>query len=306
MRMGTGILTLILFAAFANPATAIQTADSVRSDEGDRPVRALLVIGGCCHDYATQKDLLTTGISARVNVQWTIAYDPDNGTKHLNPVYENPDWAKTYDVIVHDECCSDVKDLEAIDRILAPHRAGLPAVVLHCGMHSYRSEGYPDAITPWFELTGLQTTGHGPQQPIAIAFEKSEHPIIAGQTDWTTVNEELYNNLSGKLLDTAQTLANGKQMIRRRNGTETEQNAIVVWTNNYQEKTRVFATTLGHNNDTVADQRYLDLVARGLLWSVDKLDETHLKPAARVLIDLPDTDNGKARGAPTPARKCGF
>jgi len=30
-----------------------------------------------------------------------------------------------------------------IDRILAPHRAGLPAVLLHCGMHSYRSESYP-------------------------------------------------------------------------------------------------------------------------------------------------------------------
>jgi type 1 glutamine amidotransferase len=42
----------------------------------------------------------------------------------------------------------------------------------------------------------------------------------------------------------------------------------------------VFATTLGHNNDTVADPRYLDLVTRGLLWSLGKLDDKHLKPAA--------------------------
>jgi hypothetical protein len=41
---------------------------------------------------------------------------------------------------------------------------------------------------------------------------------------------------------------------------------------------------LGHNNVTVGDDRYLDLVTRGLLWSVGKLDEAHLKPAARVLI----------------------
>jgi type 1 glutamine amidotransferase len=51
-----------------------------------------------------------------------------------------------------------------------------------------------------------------------------------------------------------------------------------VWTNLYNGKSRVFATTLGHNNETVADSRYLDLIVRGLLWSVDQLDEAHLKP----------------------------
>ena len=35
----------------------------------------------------------------------------------------------------------------------------------------------------------------------------------------------------------------------------------------------------------VADDRYLDLVTRGLLWSVGKLDEAHLKPAKKVLLD---------------------
>ena len=59
---------------------------------------------------------------------------------------------------------------------------------------------------------------------------------------------------------------------------------VVVWTNLYNEKTRVFGTTLGHNNETVADPRYLDLITRGLLWSVDKLDEAHLKPAKQSLL----------------------
>ena len=36
--------------------------------------------------------------------------------------------------------------------------------------------------------------------------------------------------------------------------------AAVVWTNIYNGKTRVFGTTLGHNNQTVADPRFLDLV----------------------------------------------
>ena len=263
---------------------ALARRDAIRAEADAKPIRALLVIGGCCHDYAKQKDLLTKGISARANVQWAIAYDPDKGTKHLNPVYEKADWAKNFDVVVHDECCSDVKDLDLVNRILEPHRQGLPGVVLHCGMHCYRSDGYPKSVTPWFEFTGLPSTGHGPQEPIAIAFTDKESQITKGQTDWTTVKEELYNNFTGKLLDTAHPLASGTQTFKKKDGTETKAEAVVVWTNTYKKKTKVFATTLGHNNDTVADARYLDLVTRGLLWSVDKLDETYLKPAAKTMI----------------------
>jgi type 1 glutamine amidotransferase len=257
---------------------------ATRAEDSPKPIRALLVIGGCCHDYAKQKDILTKGISARANVQWTIAYDSDKGTKHLNPVYEKSDWAKGYDVIVHDECCADVKDLDVINRILQPHRDGVPAVVLHCGMHCYRSQGFP-RTTPWFEFTGLLTTGHGAQAPIAVTFTDKASPITKGLADWTTINEELYNNSTGKVLDTAHPLARGKQTTRSKDGKESTSEYIVAWTNTYQGKTKVFATTLGHNNETVGDARYLDLVTRGLLWSAGKLDDAHLKPARKVLLD---------------------
>jgi type 1 glutamine amidotransferase len=276
---GPAALALLAAALLAIPRPAVAPA------QGDaRPIRALLVIGGCCHDYKKQKDILTKGISARANVQWAIAYDTDTGTKHLNPVYAKADWARGFDVVVHDECTSDVTDLDAIHRILEPHRQGLPAVVLHCGMHSYRSKGWPRVVTPWFEFTGLQTTGHGPQLPIDIAFVDPASPITKGQKDWTTIKEELYNNISGKLLDTAKPLARGKQMGR---GDKRFTDCAVVWTNLYKGRTKVFATTLGHNNATVEDPRYLDLVTRGLLWSVGKLDAAHLRPADKVLLDAP-------------------
>ena len=51
----------------------------------------------------------------------SIAYDPDTTNTHLNPVYERSDWATGYDVIIHDECSSMVKDPAIIDRILDPH-----------------------------------------------------------------------------------------------------------------------------------------------------------------------------------------
>jgi type 1 glutamine amidotransferase len=245
---------------------------------GVKPLKALLVIGGCCHDYQEQQELLKKGIAERAAVEVTIAYDPDTTNMHLNPVYEKADWAEGYDVIIHDECSSNVKDLSVINRILAPHRKGLPAVILHCGMHSYRSEPYPD-VTPWFEFTGLQSTGHGPKVPIGIEFLAGASPITKGFENWRTIDEELYNNSAGKLLDTASPLARGKQTTRNKAGKETDADYVVVWTNDYHG-TKVFATTLGHQNATVSDPRYLDLVTRGLLWSCGRLDEKYLKAAA--------------------------
>src|SRR5688500_12828840 len=157
------LLTLVAACGLAiAPATGAAVAGEPRKankdDNAAKPIRALRVIGGCCHDYEKQKDISAKGVSDRANVQWTIAYEPDKGTKKLNPVYENPDWAKGFDVIVHDECSSDVKDTALIEGVLKPHKEGLPAVLLHCGMHSFRGEGYPKK-TAWFDFTGLPSSG---------------------------------------------------------------------------------------------------------------------------------------------------
>jgi len=278
------IRTLIPAAAvLAAIAGLVSIAPAPAADDA-KPIRALLVLGGCCHDYKKQQDILTKGVSARANVQWAIAYDPDTGTKHLNPWYEKEDWANGFDVVLHDECCSDVKDIKTVEKILKPHKDGLPAVITHCGMHSYRTEGFPKK-TPWFEFTGLASTGHDRQAPITISFVDKESPITKGFKDWTTVNEELYNNYSGKLMETASPLARGKQVFKNKDGKERVLDAVCVWTNTYNGKTKVFSTTLGHNNATVADARYLDLLTRGLLWSVGKLDDpAYMKPASQVLI----------------------
>jgi type 1 glutamine amidotransferase len=255
-----------------------------RATPEDKPIRALLVLGGCCHDYEKQKDIITKGVSGLANVSWTIAYDPDKGTKHKNPVYDNPEWYKGYDVVVHDECSADVKDKDVIEGVLKPHKEGMPAVFLHCGMHSFRGEGYPKD-TEWFKLTGLHTNGHGAQLPIAITFLDKENPITKGMEDWTTVNEELYNNIAGKVNDTAVALARGKQTSKNKEGKEKVDDCVCIWTNTYNGKARVFGTTLGHNNATVADARYLTLITRGLLWACDKLNDEYLKPAKSVLIE---------------------
>lgn len=279
---GTGALSIRRMLALCCAAMIPVLAGSVgyAADPAVKPLKVLLVLGGCCHDYDAQKDILKKGIMERAHVEITVAYDPDKTTKHLNPVYENPDWSKGFDAIIHDECTADVKDLDIINRILDPHRDGLPAVVLHCAMHSFRSEGFP-GVTPWFEFTGLQTTGHGPQVPIEISFTDAEHPITKGISDWTTSNEELYNNSAAKLMETAKALASGHQVTKNKEGKEVSTTTVIAWTNTYNEKAKVFGTTLGHNNVTVSDPRYLDLVTRGLLWSCGKLDSTYLKSPAK-------------------------
>ncbi len=58
------------------------------------PLRALLITGGCCHDYTAQTKTLTEGISARANVAWTIIHEGDSeGKNHKFSIYEKPDWA---------------------------------------------------------------------------------------------------------------------------------------------------------------------------------------------------------------------
>ena len=248
-----------------------------------KPLRVLVVAGGCCHDYANQKEFLKKGIEARVNATVEVAYDPTKSTKPLFELFKSPDWGKNFDVVVHDECAADITDQAYVANIVNAHKNGLPAVNLHCAMHSYRWGNYREPVkagadnASWFEMLGLQSTGHGPQQPIAIAFTDKDSPIVKGLADWTTVNEELYNNVQ---ILTAKTLAKGTQKIPERKDKKgkvtpaQEVTAVVVWTNEFgPKKTRIFSTSIGHNNATVEDARYLDLVARGLLWSVGKLED---------------------------------
>lgn len=107
------------------------------------PIHALLICGGCCHDYDAQKIILTEGISARANVTWDILHEGGSarthaGRYHEMSIYKKPDWAKGYDVVVHDECFGDVSNAVFVEHIARAHFDGVPAVMIHCAIHSYR------------------------------------------------------------------------------------------------------------------------------------------------------------------------
>lgn len=235
----------------------------------EKPLKLLLITGGCCHDYATQKDLLKAGIESRINAEVTQVHTDDHSTKPPLAILGNPDYAEGYDLVIHDECAAGVGDVELIEGVLKPHRDGLPAVALHCAMHSFRFGNFRKPVEigadngKWFEFLGLQSSGHGPQKPIDINYVDKDHAITKTLSDWTTIKEELYNNVS--VHDGTHALGKGKQG---------DQETVVVWAHLYgPKKARVFCTTIGHNNETVADDRYLDLVANGILWATGKLGD---------------------------------
>jgi hypothetical protein len=242
---------------------------------GPPPLRILLITGGCCHDYAHQKDVLKKGLEERANVVVDHAHTDDGSTRPPLPILGNPNYAKGYDLVIHDECAVDISDPASIEGVLKPHRDGLPGVNLHCGMHSYRVGDPNDPValgTPhglWFEYLGLQSSGHGPQAPISITYTDEQSPIAKGLPKWTTMREEHYNNVH--VFNSAHALAHGIQVVRQGGGAQAN-DFVVIWTNIYgPKKTKVFSTTIGHNTETVADPRYLDLVTRGVLWATGHL-----------------------------------
>lgn len=250
-------------------------------------LKVLLVAGGCCHDYPAQTKLLKDGIEKRINAEVTVILSKDTSTKAVFKIYESDDWAKGYDVVIHDECSANVTERPYVDRILNAHKNGVPAVNLHCAMHSYRWGDFRSPVelgadnASWYEMLGLQSTGHGPKFPIDVIFMNPKHPITTGLERWTTVNEELYNNV--RIFDGATALVTGNQVVppnkkalkKNPNAASKEASAVVAWTNEFgPKKTRIFSTSLGHQNETVADARYLDFVVRGLLWASGKLTDS--------------------------------
>jgi len=267
LKQITGLMSIVLL-------TALQA-----NAQESKPIRVLIVSGGCCHDYAMQREVLETGLKARIHAEVThVFYDPKQGeqaTRPALPIYGNPAYADGFDVVVHNECAADETSAAVLENVLAPHRAGKPGVNLHCAMHSYRSGNWKDPVKPgagnanWFEYTGIQSSGHGPQYPIHLAATGS-HPIAKGFVPFVTGKEELYNNLTDFGVTPVLT---GTQPDAIEQAERTRK-YTVAWTHRYGPKgAKVFSMTLAHNAAGMSDARYLDLVARGILWASGHLDD---------------------------------
>lgn len=225
-------------------------------------LRVLYLTGGGWHDYETQEELLPAGLDARIDgVDWTIVHEGEGAPDHKLSVLQEEGWAEDYDVVVHNHGFGRLEDAEFVEHVVEQH-TGTPAVVIHAANHSFR---YSEPADPWFAFLGQQSMRHEDQRPLQVENVAPEHAITNDfPARWETpVDDELYviEEVWGDITPLA-----------RAYGEETDEHHVVAWTHEAQEGTRVFSTTLGHNNGMYEQPEFLDMIANGLLWATGELD----------------------------------
>ena len=240
----------------ASLALIFSSLAAIARAEEPRPLKVLWCTGGGFHDYKGLGPLLTKGIQKYANAEFDFSWD-----------YK--DWAKKgfadkYDVIVqfhslHEPDRALCKTI--VDNVAATIHAGKPAVFIHGSLHSFRElnadrDDYCEAI-------GLTSKAHDTAR--AFSTKKlMDHPITRfWPDDWKTGKDELYQNV--KLWPNATGLLSAYSQ-------QSKKDHVVAWINHYG-KARVFGTTLGHGTPTTDMDAYQHLLANGLLWACDKLDD---------------------------------
>lgn len=225
------------------------------------PIKALLVTGGCSHDYEIRKEILVQGIRERVKrpIEWVVRHQGGEESDVEIPLFESANWADGYDIVVHDYCFPRVRDTAYVDRILAPHRAGKPAVLIHGTMHSFRT-----GDDRWFEFCGVTSHQHGVETVLPVLIINKENPITKGIPAWEVAKGQLYF---------IEKIGKGVTGLTQALDPEGKAN-LTSWSHLYgPQNARIFATSIGNEVATMITPSYLDLVARGFLWALQDLQE---------------------------------
>lgn len=234
--------------------------ESKAEDEVKSPVKALLISGGCCHDYQNQKRIISEGLASRVGpIDWTIL-EYGSGRDVKADIYQQADWIDGFDIVIHNECFGGVTDGDFVTGIVNAHvQHKVPAIVVHCSMHSYRAAPTADL---WRAFLGVTSRRHERKKHSLLVRPTDagrKHPILASLGDeWKTPNGELY--IIEKVWPETTVLA-------QVHSEETNKDEPVIWINEYKGA-RVFGISLGHHNETIESQPWQEIVAAGWKWSL--------------------------------------
>ena len=256
---------------------------------GQTPINAMIVTGGCCHDYTGQSKILMDTLNAVMPINWTVVQGMSSVPDGRLPLYDNPDWAKGFDIVIHNECWAN-GDLPAavVQNITRPNVARM---FFHCTLHSYRVMSNDG----WRELIGMTSRRHTSAHNILLKWADGD-PITAGLPPFVTPIDELY--VIEKVWPNTKALATA---VSPEEGGATYP---VVWTHEYKGA-RVFGTSLGHGNETFNANQFKELFTRGFRWALKK------EPIA---LPPPESGRGRGRGAageapaagaPAPGRRGG-
>lgn len=201
-----------------------------------------------------------------LDVHWTVLHQRTHKTDIMLEFYNNPDWAKGYDVVVHNECFANITDDNYINSVIQPHIDGVPAVLVHCSMHYFRAA---PTVEKWWELCGVYSRSHDKHKAFEVQITAPEHEIMKGMDNWTTPQGELY--IIEKAYPTMTPLAQSKSV-------KTGKMEANIWVNEYgPNKTRIFATTIGHHNETMMQEQFMEMFTRGFIWATGKAVAENLR-----------------------------
>ena len=241
----SGLLVIILFSL---GCASVKTR---------QPLKLLLVTGGCCHNYSFQTEVIQNCLPSSLQAQWTVVNKGGTGTNAMIDLYDNADWAKDFDLVIHNECFADTKDSNYIRKITSAHHEGVNAVVIHCAMHSYRAA----EINDWREFLGVTTRRHDHQSRYPVTVAQPNHDIMKDvPSDWLGAKDELY--IIERVWPSATVLATS---VSERD----KKTHPVAWTNQYG-KSRVFGTTFGHSDEMFKDSVFVKMLQQGIVWASAK------------------------------------
>lgn len=254
------LIPVVILSIFFLFSGAFAVDKEVTIQDSDM-LRVLMVTGGGWHDYDVQKGILEEGLAERIgHIEFTIDHEIGGDASAKLTIQQNSDWASQYDLVIYNNCQSGVDDVNHIESIIGAHVENqLPAVMLHCAMHSFRGD-----TMKWFEFVGARSHRHESHQAFTVESVRTDHPIMANfPRTWRTPHGELYEIVE---------LFSGSTPLARAYGIDTDLYHDVVWTHEY-EGVKIFSSTLGHHNVTMGHDVNLNLVAAGLLWAAGKLNE---------------------------------
>jgi hypothetical protein len=240
---------------------------------GQTPINAMIVTGGPFHDYSGQSKILMDTLGAVMPINWTVVQGVTHVTDAKLPLYNNPDWAKGMDIVIHNECWADTELApEIVQNITRP---AVPRLFIHCTLHSYRIM----TTDGWRELIGMTSRRHTRAHNILVKWIDGD-PITDGLPPFVTPIDELY--VIEKVWPNTKPLATA---VSPEDGVTYPQ----VWTHEYRGN-RIFGTTLGHGNETFSTNQFKELITRGFRWALKK-DPIALPPPAQ-----PARGGGAGRG----------
>ena len=124
LRIITSVMALFMILHYSNAA---------------KPIKVLLVSGGCFHDYAIQTRIIEDSLNRYIyNIDWQTL-NLNASCDEIVPLMASKEWGKGYDLVAFNICWAYVTDTAYINNICRIHRDnGINAIVIHCTMHTFR------------------------------------------------------------------------------------------------------------------------------------------------------------------------